>query len=157
MSTKKLVTSLIICFIPAVIGSLATNTTVNTWYPGLIKPDLRPPNWLFGPVWTILYILQGISLYLIRTAKKPANVKMLAYVFFTFQLFLNLLWSVLFFLLKSPGAAAFEIGLLDITVIFAIISAYRVSKTSAYLLLPYLGWISFATWLNWQIFILNRG
>lgn len=81
---------------------------------------------------------------------------MLAYVFFSFQLFFNLLWSILFFLLRSPGAAAIEIGLLIISLVFTILATYQIRKTAAYLLLPYLAWISFAAYLNIQVFILNR-
>lgn len=151
-----LLTSILICFIPAMIGGIVTSTSVNTWYPTLEKPLLNPPNWIFGPVWTILYLLQGISLYLVRVTKQETDIKWIAYFFFHIQLFLNLLWSILFFGFKSPGAAAIEIGLLIIAVLFTIISSYRVNKLAAYLLLPYLGWISFATYLNISIYQLNR-
>lgn len=152
-----LLISILICFIPAIIGSMATSSSVTTWYPTLNKSPLNPPGWVFGPVWTVLYTLQAISLYLLFTTKKDSSIKMLAYVFFHFQLVFNLLWSIFFFLLKSPGAALAEIGLLIISVIFTLISSYRVNKTSAYLLIPYLIWISFAAYLNYQVFILNRG
>jgi len=156
INLKTLITSVIICFVPAIIGSLATSSSVSTWYPTLVKSPLNPPPWVFGPVWTILYLFQSISLYLVRTTKQDSGQKMLAYVFFGFQLFFNLLWSVLFFLLKSPGAALIEIGLLLISLIFTIIAVYRIHKSAAYLLLPYLAWISFASYLNLQVFILNR-
>lgn len=151
-----LFSSIVICFIPAIIGGLATSSSVTTWYPGLNKPDLTPPNWLFGPAWTVLYLFQGLSLYLIRQTNAHDTVsKKITLSFFYLQLGLNLLWSVLFFGLKNPGLALIEIGFLDITVLFTIIAAHRINKTASYLLLPYIGWISFATWLNYQIFILN--
>lgn len=157
MSTKILITSISLCFIPALIGGLATSSSVTTWYPGLIKPNFTPPNWLFGPAWTLLYLLQGFSLYLLQTTKgKDATAQLIALGFFYTQLALNLLWSVFFFGLRNPGLGLLEIGLLDITVLFTILAAYRIHKIAGLILLPYLGWISFATWLNYQIFILNR-
>jgi tryptophan-rich sensory protein len=155
-NSKLFLSSIIICFIPALIGGLATSSSVTTWYPSLIKPDFTPPNWLFGPAWTVLYLFQGLSLYLIRqTPVKDMAAKKITLSFFYLQLGLNLLWSVLFFGLKNPLLALLEIGFLDITVLFTLISAYRLNKTASFLLLPYMGWISFATWLNFQIFILN--
>ncbi len=156
---KVALSSLIICFIPAIIGGLFTSSSVSTWYPTLNKPaGLTPPNWLFGPVWTILYLMQGISLYLITITKIDNPItKLMAKLFFFLQLIFNLLWSIFFFGLKSPMLAFVEIGLLDITVIFTIIAAYRIKKSAAYFLIPYLLWISFATILNYQIVLLNRG
>ena len=153
---KPFITSLIICFLPGIIGSFATASSVNTWYLTINRPSFTPPGWLFGPVWTMLYLMQGISLYLLTTTKGDAVSKLIATIFFYFQLCLNLLWSIFFFGLKSPILGFIEIGVLVITVIFTIIASYRISKPASLLLLPYLAWISFATFLNYTIFKLNR-
>lgn len=154
---RSLIGAQIACFIPAALGGIATSSSVSTWYTTLNKPSFNPPNYLFGPVWTVLYLMQGISLYLINTATtKDVVAKLIAQILFYFQLVLNLLWSIFFFGLKNPALGLIEIGLLDITVIFTIVAAFRVRKAAAYLLIPYLLWISFATYLNYSIFILNR-
>lgn len=147
----KLVTSIILPFIASAIGGLFTVSSVSTWYVELIKPSFNPPGWVFGPVWTILYLLMGISLYLVWTKKfdKPA------FTVFGVQLFLNTLWSILFFGLKNPLFAFIEIIFLWITILITIIYFYRINKTSAYLLIPYILWVSFAAVLNFAIFLLN--
>lgn len=155
MKIKPLITSIIICFVPAVIGGIATSSSINSWYISLNKPGFNPPNWIFGPVWTILYLSQSISLYLIRTTTSEPVAKLISLLFFSFQLVLNLLWSVFFFLLRSPRLSLAEIGLLIITVIFTIISSYRVNRRAGLILLPYLAWISFAAYLNYAIVRLN--
>lgn len=152
-----MITSLAITFTAAAIGSIATTSSVNTWYTTLNKPDLNPPNWLFGPVWTILFFLMGISLYLIRTTTiSEKGTKQITLTFFYLQLFLNLIWSIFFFGLQNPKLALIEIGLLDITLLFTIVAAHQVNRIAARLLLPYMAWIIFATWLNAQIAWLNR-
>lgn len=153
---KTFITSLIICFLPGIIGSLATASSVNTWYLTINRPSFTPPGWLFGPVWTLLYLMMGISLYKLRTTNGEPVAKLLANIFFYLQLFLNLLWSIFFFGLKNPLLAFIEIGLLVITVIFTIIASYRISKPAGLLLLPYLAWISFATFLNYSVYRLNK-
>jgi translocator protein len=154
---RTLFSTLMLCFSPAIIGGAITSISVDTWYPTLVKPALNPPNWLFGPVWTVLYFLQALSLYLLLKTKADRTTKLIAYAFFALQLILNLLWSVLFFGLRSPGAGAVGIGLLIIAVIFTLITAFRISRPAALLLLPYLAWISFAAYLNFSIWLLNRG
>ncbi len=151
-----LFTSLLICFLPAIIGGLVTSSSVNTWYQTLQRPSFAPPNWLFGPVWTLLYFMQGISLYLIRQSQAESVAKLIAGSFFYIQLGFNLFWSILFFGFKNPFAGLLEIGFLVISVVFTIISSIRVSKTAALLLLPYLAWISFASYLNFAVYQLNR-
>ncbi len=153
---KPFITSLIICFLPGIIGSFATASSVNSWYLTINRPTFTPPGWLFGPVWTALYLMQGISLYLLTITKGDAVSKLIATIFFYFQLCLNLLWSIFFFGLKNPLLALIEIGLLVITVIFTIIASYRISKTAGWLLVPYLVWISFASFLNYTIYRLNK-
>jgi tryptophan-rich sensory protein len=155
-SAREFITSEIICFIPGIIGGFFTSMSVKTWYPTLIKTPLNPPGWVFGPVWTVLYFMQGYSLYLLRKSKGEPIAKLMASLFFYAQLGLNLLWSICFFGFKSPLLGFMEIGILDITVLFTIISVYRINKKASYWLLPYMAWISFATYLNYSIYQLNK-
>ena len=131
-----------------ILGSLVTIQAISGWYQTLVKPSFNPPNWIFGPVWTILYFLMGISLYMVWIRK--GNLK-----WFWVQLILNSLWSFLFFGLKSPGMALIEIILLWVAIILTIKSFMKVYRTAAYLLYPYLAWVTFATILNFSIWILN--
>lgn len=149
----QLVAALAISFSAAAIGSLASVETIPTWYAELEKPPLNPPNFLFGPVWTVLYALIGVSLYLYWTAKGES--KWSGYVAFGVQMVLNALWSVVFFGLQMPLLGVWVIALLDIMVIVTIILFYERSKLAAYLLVPYLLWISFATYLSVSIWLLN--
>ncbi len=151
----KLSLSVIGCELVGLLGTPFTITAIPTWYAGLNKPFFSPPNWLFGPVWTTLYLLMGISIYLIWTqGTKKKGFKKAVWLFFI-QLFLNLIWSPIFFGLKSP-----ELGLLVIIPLLFFIAAtiksfYPLSKTASQLLIPYLLWVSFATVLNAAIAILN--
>jgi len=149
-----LVFSIGVCFLAAVIGSLFTFSSIPTWYATLNKPFFTPPGWLFGPAWTLLYILMGISLYLVIKdgfTKKSSN----AVTYFWVQLMLNALWSVIFFGLKSPLFALVEIILLWTAIFMTIKKFYPISKTAAWLLIPYICWVSFAAVLNFAIFLLN--
>lgn len=123
------------------------------WYNSLISPTLAPPNWVFAPVWTILYITIFLAL-LFYIIKKSEN-KLEGYTYFTIQLFLNLIWSPAFFVLQNIQAAMIIILLLDLFVILTIRRFYLVSKTAGILLIPYLAWIIFATYLNAGYLILN--
>ncbi len=136
------------------LGALATTPNIPTWYATLDKPLLNPPSWIFGPVWTTLYILMGIALYLvIRSQVKGA--KRDAYVTFGLQLALNTLWSVAFFGVKSPEAGIAIILLLLTAIIITILKFKPFSNAAAWLLAPYLAWVSFATYLTIAIAILN--
>jgi len=149
----KLTLSIILCLSAGFLGSFFTITSVGSWYSEINKPFFNPPNWIFGPVWTTLYILMGISLYLIWTnknKKKETAIKL----FFT-QLILNSLWSILFFGLQSPLLAFIEIIILWVAILLTIMKFHKISKTSAYLLVPYLLWVSFASILNLSIYLLN--
>lgn len=146
----RLFFSIILCEGAGIIGSIFTFSSVSTWYPTLIKPSFNPPSWIFGPVWTILYLLMGISLYLVW-GKKKANLK-----WFWVQLILNSAWSIIFFGLKSPSAAFLTIIFLWFSIYKTIVVFQKINKTSAYLLYPYLAWVSFATILNLSIVSLNR-
>ena len=147
----KLVISIVLPFLASAIGGLFTASSVSTWYVDLIKPSFNPPSWIFGLVWTILYLLMGISLYLVWTKKYDKQTFMI----FGVQLFLNALWSILFFGMKLPFYAFIEIVFLWFAILMTIIYFYRINKISAYLLIPYLLWVSFAVVLNFAIFILN--
>ena len=147
----KLIISLVICQLAGVIGSFFNIKSIPTWYASLIKPSFNPPNWVFAPVWTTLFLLMGISLYLVWIKGFTKQ----ALIFFSIQLFLNILWSALFFGLKSPFLAFIEIIVLWAFILLTIIYFYRISKPAFYLLLPYILWVSFAAILNFYILVLN--
>lgn len=154
MNVLKLLLSLVVSFAAAGIGSLATTSNISTWYAGLEKPFFTPPNWLFGPVWTLLYVLIALSLYTVWT-QKTSKPKTGAYTIFGIQMILNALWSLVFFGLHWTWPGLMVIIALDICVIALIKSSKRISKPAAYLLIPYLAWICFATCLNLGIAVLN--
>jgi translocator protein len=150
-----LFSSVIICQMAGIIGSIFTTPAIPTWYANINKPTFRPPNWVFAPVWTTLFLLMGIALFLIwKKGLKRKDVK-IAFSVFTFHLLLNTLWSILFFGLKSPFAAFIEIIFLWIAILISIILFFRISKIAAYLLIPYILWVSFASVLNFAIWRLN--
>lgn len=149
----RLIVSFIVTFAAAIIGSVASIPSIPTWYAALEKPALDPPNYVFGPVWTVLYILIAVSLYMYWNAAGRSKVR--GYVAFGIQLVLNALWSVVFFGLQLPLLGVFVIVLLDIMVVITIILFYEHSRKAAYLLLPYLAWILFASYLSISIWLLN--
>lgn len=137
------------------IGSLITYPDVTGWFAGLSKPWFSPPNWVFGPVWTILYILMGISLWLvIRNGWEEKHIRK-ALALFGLQLAVNLLWSLLFFGLQSPLGGLIDILVLLALIIGTILSFRNISLPASYLLIPYLCWVCFATLVNAAIVILN--
>jgi len=150
----RLVASLIICQLAGFVGSLFTAPAIPGWYASLEKPSFNPPNWLFSPVWIFLFVLMGITLYILwqNMAKREARI---ALIFFFVQLGLNVLWSVLFFGLNSPVLAFVEIILLWIFILLTMIKASRVSRAAVFLLLPYILWVSFAAVLNFFLWRLN--
>lgn len=150
-----LVLSIFFCELVGVIGSFFSFSRVPTWYAGLVKPPLNPPNWVFGPVWTMLYALMGIALYfLVRQGMRSGATKG-ALGFFVAQLIANGLWSGIFFGAQSPFYALVNILVLWLLIVSTIVLSYRVSRVAAYLLLPYIGWVSFAVYLNYMIYVLN--
>ncbi|MBD3252640.1 tryptophan-rich sensory protein [Candidatus Pacearchaeota archaeon] len=149
-----LVFSILICLAAGFIGSFFTSSAIPEWYSSLNKPFFNPPNWVFAPVWTILYVLMGISLYFILVTKKQ-KIKRLTLFFFFIQLLLNTLWSILFFGLKNPVIAFVEILFLWGFILLTIIYTYKISRISSYLLIPYILWVSFAGILNISIILLN--
>lgn len=169
----KLIISILVCELAGVIGAAFTTSSIPTWYAGLIKPALNPPSWLFGPVWVALYALMGISLFLIweqhsdilppsreATDGHSKNVGMLrvwkkAVALFFAQLALNAIWSPIFFGARSIGSALAIIVLLWAAIILTILVFKKISRPAAWLLLPYILWVSFALYLNLSILILN--
>jgi len=149
---------LIFCIIiPLAIGGIsgvAATTNLDTWFVALNKPVFNPPSYLFGPVWSVLYILMGISLYLIVQAPKNQTRKN-ALVIFGIQLVLNFWWSFLFFKFHLLGIAFIEIVMIWLSILTMIYLFQKVNKTAAYLQIPYLVWVSFASILNGAIWCLN--
>jgi translocator protein len=149
--------------IAGVIGSIFTSESVSTWYQTIEKPSFSPPDWLFGPVWTTLYVMMGISLFLVWRAtistttitKDRRSRKISAFIAFGFQLILNVLWSFIFFGLRSPQLAFAEIVILLISIMVTIVIFSKISKLAAVLMIPYAGWVTFASLLNLQIWLLN--
>ncbi len=153
MRLSKLIAAFVITFAAGAIGNLTTGDNISTWYAGLDKPFFTPPNAVFGPVWTLLYTLIAVSLYLIWSRGVPRGNR--AYWWFAFQLTLNTLWSIVFF-----GAHQLWLGVAVIAgLIVAIIGTMRafwpISCAAVYLLAPYLAWVLFATALNISIATLN--
>ena len=151
----KLVASVILCQVAGFLGSLFTTPAIPTWYATLKKPFFNPPNWIFSPVWISLFILMGISLFFVWRRPNHPKFKM-AFIFFFVQLILNILWSVAFFGIRSPLLGLMDIVLLWIAILFTILNFLKVSKFAGVLLFPYLIWVSFATLLNFSLWILNR-
>lgn len=155
----KLAISILIPLLAGFTGSFFTTPSIATWYASIQKPSFNPPNWIFGPVWTTLFILMGIALYLIWTngSRKGASIKArkAAYQIFAVQIILNILWSFLFFYFHCPTCAFIEIILLWLAILANIIFFWKISRTAAYLLIPYLLWVSFASVLNFMIMVLN--
>ena len=151
----KIIIAVFICLAIGFIGSIATQTSVNTWYLTLNKPVFNPPNWLFAPVWTILYILMGVSAALVwHRGFHHVWVKTALY-HFGFQLLLNALWSIVFFGLQKPLYALFVIVALLILILLTFKWFKVVSNKAAYLLIPYVIWVTFAMLLNFEIWRLN--
>lgn len=140
-----------LCLTIGAVGGFATAGSVNTWFAGLAKPSFNPPSFVFGPVWTFLYILIGISGYLAWSAKAPRS----SMAIYALQLALNLGWSLVFFGLRRPDLAFIEILALWVSIIANVLAFWKVHRTAALLLLPYLGWVSFAAVLNFAIWRLN--
>ncbi len=154
-SLSKLGFAIVLPFIAGGIGSLFTMPAIATWYAELAKPFFNPPNWVFGPVWTTLYLLQGIAFYLILTSKAKQKEKNFAVALFLIQLVLNSLWSIVFFGMKNVDVAVGVIVMLFVFLILTIVAFSNIKKSSAFLLIPYIAWVSFASILNIAIAILN--
>ncbi len=153
----KNILKLIICLIvPMLVGGIsgvATVAGIKDWYVHLNKPFFNPPNYLFGPVWSILYLLMGVSLFMILQSKS-INKKKAISIFFV-QLFLNFWWSFLFFKFQLLGISMIEIIFMWLSILWMIIEFKKINKTAAYLQIPYLAWVTFASLLNLAIWYLN--
>ncbi len=174
----KFIISIIICQLAGVAGVFFTTPAIGDWYAKINKPSFTPPGSSIGLVWIILFFLMGISLYLVWSKNWQINIptdrperkawnrfseklwsgtwrEENTIAIFILQLFLNILWSIIFFGLKFPGLAFFELLMLWFAILYMIANFYRVSKTAAYLLIPYILWVSFAGFLNFTIWRMN--
>ncbi len=144
-----------ICVLVGFLSSFATQSSVNDWYVTLNKPSFNPPNWIFAPVWSVLYILMGIAAGLVWIKGFYHVWVKTALYHFGFQLLLNALWSIVFFGFKNPFWALIVIGALLISIVLTFRWFKVVNKLAAYLLIPYFLWVCFATLLNFKIWQLN--
>ena len=154
-AVMKLILSIILCQIVGAVGSIFTSSSISTWYPSLVKPAFTPPSWIFAPVWTILYLLMGLSLFLILVRGGGKGRLKPALSVFALQLFLNGLWSYLFFGLRNPLYGFIGIILLWVMILFTIVEACKVSGVAAVLLIPYIAWVTIAAALNFYLWRLN--
>lgn len=146
---------ILLCFIVEFVGSFWIKEPVSTWYPTLAKPSWTPPDWVFGPVWTCLYIMIAVSGWLIYRAEY-SHKRTIALMFYGGQLALNFIWSFLFFSLRSPALGLIDIVLLWLLISLTIIKARPVSPLASLLMIPYLVWVTYAASLNAGIWLLNR-
>lgn len=153
----KLAIIITICEIIGAIGSIFTIPNIPAWYNGLVKPFFNPPNFLFAPVWTILFLMLGIAIFIVleNKDKKLIAQRKIAKILFAIQYAFNVLWSYLFFGLRNPLLGFIGIVILWTTIIATIFYFYKVDKRAAYLLIPYILWVSFAMILNFFVMILN--
>lgn len=159
MKGKKIIQLIVCILIPIAIGAISGFITRNemgtgTWFESLVKPSFNPPNYVFGPVWTTLYSLMGISLYFIWTSNE-GYIRRKAIFIFGFQLFFNFWWSILFFKFHMILASVVDIAALWICIIWMIVEFRKIKPVAAYLQVPYLLWVSFATVLDGSIWLLN--
>ncbi len=148
---------LMTCLVVGYLSGMVTKDSITTWYPTLVKPSFNPPNWIFAPVWTILYIMMGVAGGMVwnRMEQDAENVKK-AFMFFIIQLALNAIWSLLFFYLHNPFLSLIEIVLLWLMIFETYTQFKKIDKVAGMLLIPYLAWVSFAMVLNGSIWWLNR-
>ncbi len=146
---------IILCFSAAAVGSIFTNNSLKTWYPTIKKPSWNPPNKIFGPVWSVLYLMMAVAGWMVweRLPQKGISLPM---ALFLVQLILNALWSVIFFGLRNPRLAFVEVVVLWVSILVTMISFWSVHWVAGLLFLPYLSWVSFAAVLNYSIYRLNK-
>ena len=155
-TTIKLVISVTVPLAVGGLSGFATARGVALWYPSLVKPPFNPPAWIFGPVWTVLYIMMGVAAFLVWRRGLGVDGVRIALAVFAIQLILNGLWSILFFGMQAPGWALVEIIMLWIAIGLTTVVFWRVAPSAGALLLPYWAWVSFATVLNASLWWLNR-
>ncbi|MEA9413397.1 TspO/MBR family protein [Flavobacterium sp. PL02] len=153
----RILAVVVTCLAIGYFSGIVTRTSVDTWYPTLIKPSFNPPNWVFAPAWSLLYLLMGVASGLVwdRIEYEKEAVKN-ALVFFAIQLALNALWSYLFFGLMNPLLALLEVFVLWLMIYETLLKFIKINKIAGYLLVPYLLWVSYATVLNASIWWLNK-
>jgi len=156
INVLKLIISVVTCLGAGFAGSFFTTPAIGEWYVNLNRPSFTPPNQLFAPVWTTLYILMAISAFLIWRKGWGEKYVRSGLLLFAVQLLLNVLWSVLFFGMKMPLNAFIEIILLWVVILLTIMRFKKLSITAAALLIPYILWVSFAGFLNYSIWVLNH-
>jgi benzodiazapine receptor len=155
-SVIKLVISILASLTAGGIGSIFTFKAIPTWYASLKKPRYTPPNRAFGPIWTTLYILMGISVFLIWQMGLATNGAFLAFVLFWVQLAINAIWSIIFFGMKSKGGGVITIIVLWLLIVATMVASFRVSGWAGALLAPYIVWVSIASYLNIGVWQLNK-
>lgn len=155
-NTTKLIISIAIPLAIGLIGGGFTASQIPVWFAHLNKPSWNPPSWLFAPVWTTLYIMMGIALYLVWKSDAAKSIKKSAIIFFEIQLILNFCWSFIFFNQHQIGWAMIDISFLWLFIVATIFSFRKISLTAAWLMVPYILWVSFASFLNYSIWQLNR-
>jgi len=144
--------------IPVAVGAVAglfTRPEIDGWYQTINKPSWQPPNWVFGPVWTALYIMMGVALYLVWRSDAPAKIKRAAIVLWAVQLVFNFFWSYIFFRQHQIDWALGEIIVLWFFILLTILAFAKINKTAAWLLVPYISWVTFASILTYTIYQLN--
>jgi benzodiazapine receptor len=151
----KLVICIIACFAAAGFGSIFTSKAIPDWYRGLKKPPYTPPNWVFGPVWTVLYILMAVSVFLVWQKGLAAPGVTTAFTLFWIQLAANAIWSYVFFARRSVIGGIINIIILWLLILATVITSFPVSTIAGILLLPYILWVSIAMYLNIGIWVLN--
>jgi tryptophan-rich sensory protein len=153
----RILAVVVTCLAIGYFSGIITRSAITTWYPTLVKPSFNPPNWVFAPVWSMLYVMMGVAAGLVwdRIESEKEVVKK-ALVFFAIQLALNALWSYLFFGLHNSMLAGLEIIVLWLMIFETYVQFAKINKIAGYLLLPYLAWVSFAAVLNGSIWWLNR-
>lgn len=150
------IVSILLAQLTGIVGSFFTVTSVKGWYLTINKPSWNPPGWLFGPVWVSLYTLMGIAAYLVWQKRELGQSVRTALAVYGVHLVLNALWSIIFFGLKNPGLALIEILGLLFFIVLTMVMFYKIRPVTLWLLLPYLAWTCFATFLNFTIWRLNK-
>jgi len=155
---SKAIIHLLVCltltFLVSFVGAQGSWQGLGDWYNALAKPSFNPPNWLFAPVWTVLYLMMGIAAFLIW--QSPSKSRKLALTLYAVQLGLNGLWSWLFFAWQKLEESAIEISFLWVMIVLTMLVFFPINRRAGWLLVPYLAWVSFAAMLNWTIWSLNR-
>lgn len=153
----RILAVVVTCLAIGYFSGMVTRSAITTWYPTLVKPSFNPPNWIFAPVWSMLYVMMGVAAGLVwdRIDAEKEVVKK-ALILFAIQLALNALWSYLFFGLKNPMLASLEVIILWLMIYETYIQFAKINKIAGYLLIPYLFWVGFATILTVSIWFLNK-